>query len=115
MNLNKYEIIMNKILRSLLLLVTPCTAMAESIGQFAGQLIEPVTILSNFISSGSFIVGVMLLVSALMRFMQYRVNPLASPLGTVLILLVLGIMLICLPFVYLLTGAGIPFTLFGRT
>ncbi len=106
---------MNIILRCLLWMGIPCSAFAESIGQFANEMIEPVTILSGFISSGSFIVGVMLLISALMRYMQYRVNPLASPLGTVFILLILGIMLICLPFVYLLTGAGIPFTLFSRT
>lgn len=88
---------------------------AAGIGDFAGQFIEPVNILSNFISSGSLIVGVMLLVAALMRYLQYRVNPLASPLSTVVMFVVLGLMLVALPFVYLLLGAGIPFTLFGHS
>ncbi len=109
---------MNTILRVLILLALDfivSASRAEGIGQFAGQLIEPVTILSNFVSTGSFIVGVMVLISALMRYMQYRVNPLAVPLSTVIVLLLLGIMLVALPFVYMLTGAGIPFSIFGSS
>ncbi len=110
---------MNTIILRLMIFMMFCLPMqarcAQGIGHFAGELVEPVTILSNFISTGSFIVGVMLLVSALMRYMQYRVNPLASPISTVIVLLVLGIMLVSLPFVYLLIGAGIPFSIFGRS
>lgn len=110
---------MNTIILRLMISLVFCLPMpalcAQGIGQFAEQLIEPVTILSSFISTGSFVVGIMLLVSALMRYMQYRVNPLASPMSTVIVLLVLGIMLVSLPFVYLLTGAGIPFSIFGKT
>lgn len=104
---------MNKFILWTLIFLMPDAALAdktESIGQVAGQLMEPVTILSNFIGNGSIIVGVMALFGALMRYMQHRVNPLASPISTVIILFILGIVLICLPFTYLLTGAGIPFS-----
>lgn len=110
---------MNTIILRLMIFMVSCLPIpalcTEGIGHFAGELVEPVTILSNFISTGSFIVGIMLLVSALMRYMQYRVNPLASPLSTVIVLLVLGLMLVSLPFVYLLLGAGIPFSIFGKS
>lgn len=88
---------------------------AESIGQYASDLVEPVNILSNFVSSASLIIGVMLLVASLMRYLQYRINPLASPLSTVIMFLILGLLLVALPFMYLLLGAGIPFTLFGHS
>jgi hypothetical protein len=115
---------MNRMILCLFIFFMPYWVMAkqntakqttQSIGQFAGELIGPVTILSNFISNGSIIIGVMSLFAALMRYMQYRVNPLASPISTVIVLVILGILLICLPFTYLLTGAGIPFLSFGMT
>lgn len=110
---------MNPIILLIMLYVMPYVALAATqpagIGGFAKGLIEPVEILSNFISTGCFIIGIMLLMSALLRYLQYRVNPLASPIGTVFILLFLGIVLICLPFLYLLLGAGIPFSLFGSS
>lgn len=112
MNMNT---IMWRFVIFLVSLLTVLSSHAQGIGEYAGELIEPVHILSNFISSGSLIVGAMLLVAALMRFLQYRVNPLASPLSTVIMLLVLGIMLVALPFIYLLLDAGIPFTLFGHS
>lgn len=88
---------------------------AESIGEYAADLVEPVNILSNFVSSACLIIGTMMLVAALMRYLQYRVNPLASPMSTVITFLILGTLLDALPFVYLLLGAGIPFTLFGHS
>lgn len=104
---------MNKCILWILIFLVPCVTMAdktESIGEVAKQLMEPVTVLSSFIGNGSIIVGVMSLFGALMRYMQHRVNPLASPISTVIVLLILGIVLVCLPFTYLLTGAGIPFS-----
>jgi hypothetical protein len=85
------------------------TEKAESMGEFAQELMGPVTVLSSFIGNASIIIGVMAVFGALLRYMQYKANPLASPISTVFVLLILGILLICLPFTYLLTGAGIPF------
>lgn len=80
-----------------------------SIGEFAAQLIEPVGILGDFISTASLMMGIMCLFAAFLRFLQFRVNPYASPLSTVITLIILGIVLLCLPFLYLLTGSGVPF------
>lgn len=77
---------------------------SPSIGEFAGSLMEPVTILSKFISTASMMLGIMCLFSAFLRYMQYRVNRVASPLSTVIVLSILGLLLLALPFVHVLTG-----------
>jgi hypothetical protein len=88
---------------------TSIAANDQSIGKFATELMEPVGILSDFVSTTAFIIGFSCLFASFLRFMQYRVNPLASPISTVIVLFVLGIVLLCLPFTYLLIGTGIPF------
>jgi hypothetical protein len=103
---------MKRFMGYLLILFMPCIALAQNappIGAVAGELLGPVHILSNFVSNGSIILGTMAIFGAFMRYKQHRINPLAAPMGGVIVLLILGILLICLPFTYLLTGAGIPF------
>ncbi len=81
----------------------------ESFGDLANDMLGPVTVLSDFVGTASWIIGFSCLFASLFRYLQYRVNPLAAPISTVIVLLVLGILLLCLPFTYLLTGTGIPF------
>lgn len=94
-----------------ILLATISIASAPKVsgaGIVAHNLMEPVTILSNFIGSMSIVVGLTAVFASFLRYMQYRVNPLASPLSTVLLLLILGIVLLVLPLIYKLTSSGIP-------
>jgi RsiW-degrading membrane proteinase PrsW (M82 family) len=86
-------------------------AQTSGFGAMANNLMEPVTIVSNFMASASIVIGVTCLFAGLIRYMQYRVNPLANPISTVIWLLVLGVVLLLLPFVYMLTESGIPFKL----
>jgi hypothetical protein len=79
------------------------------IGNYATELLEPVNVLSDFMGTGSIILGIACLFGALLRYGQYRVNPLAAPLSTVVILFILGLLLIGLPFIYILIGDGVPF------
>jgi hypothetical protein len=76
-------------------------------GQVANNILEPVTIASSFISGISIIIGMTSLLSAFLRYMQHRVNPLAQPISTVILLVVLGVILIALPLIYKLTESGI--------
>lgn len=85
---------------------------AVGIGDIAKNLIEPVNIVSDFIASASFIVGASCIFAGFLRFMQYRVNPMMAPISTVMTLFILGIVLILLPFIYLLTESGIRFSFF---
>lgn len=85
---------------------------ASSIGQLADNIVEPISVLTNFIYSACVILGTCALFGAFLRYMQYRVNPLASPISSVLILLIIGVVLICLPLVSHLTDNAIPYHYF---
>ncbi len=95
----------------------PSYANAESapqvagFGQVATNILEPVTIASSFMSGISIVIGMTSLFSAFLRYMQHRVNPLAQPISTVILLVVLGVILIALPLIYKLTESGIPFSM----
>lgn len=103
-----------RLLITFLFILIPSIVHADElagIGKVALNILEPVNIVSDFIGSASIIIGVTALFAALLRYMQYRVNPLAAPASSVVLLLIIGIVLLCLPFVYLLTEHGIPYTL----
>ncbi len=81
------------------------------LGQVANNILEPVTVASNFLAGAAIVIGMTCIFSAFLRYMQHRVNPLAQPISTVILLLVLGFFLLVLPLVYKLTESGIPFSL----
>jgi hypothetical protein len=80
-------------------------------GKVATNLMEPVSILANFIGSMSIVVGISCLFASVLKYMQHRVNPLVAPISTVIMLLVMGIILLCLPWAYKLTEGGVPINL----
>lgn len=82
---------------------------SPTIGEFATSLMEPVSILNKFMNTACMMLGIMCLFSALLRYMQYRVNRVAMPLGSVMLMFVLGLLFLALPFVYLITGHN-PFS-----
>lgn len=82
---------------------------AVGVGEVAGNLIAPVNLMSNFVGTASIVVGASCIFAAFLKYMQYRINPLASPIGTVILLFVLGIILVLLPFAYMLTDSGVPY------
>ena len=82
----------------------------EGFGYIAQSLIEPVSVISEFVASASIIIGISFLFGGFLRYLQYRINPMASPISTVVMLLIMGVVLVCLPLAYKLTGAGIPYT-----
>lgn len=81
------------------------------LGHLADNLMSPITMAAGFLNGISVIIGAICLFSSVVRYMQHRVNPLAQPLGTVVLLLVLGIVLLALPLVDQLTESGVPFHL----
>jgi hypothetical protein len=97
------------------LLCLPAFALAATnpagMGQVANNMLEPVYLISNFVSSASIIIGGTCLFGSFLKYMQHRVNPLAAPIGTVLVLFIMGLVLVCLPLAYRLTESGVPFHL----
>lgn len=93
-------------------LLLPMVGFADEmvgIGGMAEHLLEPVSVVSDFIGTASIVVGAACLFGSVIRYTQYRVNPLAFPLSTVVVLFIIGVILVLLPFTYKLTGYGIPY------
>ncbi|MHB1948264.1 MAG: hypothetical protein ACYCQI_09150 [Gammaproteobacteria bacterium] len=107
-----------RIILLLVCLLIPVLAFADDqitgVGKVASNILEPVLIVSDFVCSASIIIGVSSLFGAFLKYMQHRVNPLAAPMSTVVVMLVVGIVLVALPFVYLLTENGIPYFLLRK-
>ena len=103
-----------KILTLLVCLAIPAFASASDlvgIGRVAENILEPVNMVSDFICTASIITGVSALFGAFLKYMQHRVNPLVAPISTVVVLFIIGVVLVCLPFIYMMTENGIPFSL----
>ena len=80
----------------------------SGIGGVASNLMEPVSVLTDFITSASLIIGTTFLFASLIKYMEYRVNPLAVPISNVIFLLICGVLLLCLPIAYKLVYTSPP-------
>lgn len=96
-----------------LLTLIPVRVLAEitGYGAVANNLMVPVSIVSDILCSIAIILGITSLFASFLKYMQYRVNPLANPIGSVILLFVMGVALVSLPLIYKLTVSGIPFSL----
>jgi len=100
------------------LLLPPIVAAASNYNRYAGagqvanNMMEPVSMLANFIGSMSVVLGISFVFAAFIKYMEHRVNPLATPISTIVLLFIMGIILVFLPLIYKLTDGGVPFTLF---
>ena len=66
---------------------------------------DPEQILSSFVLTAAVVIGSCCLFAAFVRYMQYRVNPLANPISTVVTLFLIGAILLCFPWLYhVITG-----------
>jgi hypothetical protein len=58
------------------------------------------------------VAGLTCLFASFLKYLQHRVNPIASPLSTVVMLFIMALVLILLPLAYKLTQNGVPISLF---
>jgi RsiW-degrading membrane proteinase PrsW (M82 family) len=85
-----------------------------SLGRVADNITEPIQVVSAFVSVGCLIVGVACLFATVVKYFEHRRSPLHVPISTVVWLLIIGLLLLFLPFAYIITENGIPFsTLWG--
>lgn len=95
-----------------LIIFMPGLVFSESPTGFGGvatNLMEPVIVLSDFVSSTAIIIGAIFIFSSFLKYLQYRVNPLAVPISTVVFLLICGIVLVLLPLTYKLVYSLPPY------
>lgn len=81
------------------------------IGLVATNMMEPVTLMSDFVNSACFIIGGSFLFATIIKYIEHRRSPLMVPISTVVFLLIAGIVLIILPFAYMITENGLHFSL----
>lgn len=70
------------------------------IGAVATNLMGPVSFLSDIINTGAVATGTAFIFGSVIKYMQYRNNPLAVPISTPVFLLIMGIVLVLLPLAY---------------
>lgn len=84
-------------------------AMTDSgIGAMAGSMMEPLSILTDFVFSAAIIIGSSFLFAGLIKYKQHRDNPYFVPISTVVVLFVMGLILVFLPLTYRLVNQNIP-------
>ncbi len=80
-----------------------------SLGEVAQNITEPIEAVSGFVSIGCLLVGMACLFAALVKYFEHRKSPLSVPISMVVWLVIIGLLLLLLPFAYLITDNGIPF------
>lgn len=82
------------------------------IGGVARNLMDPVTVFSDFVYTGCIVIGGSFLFAAIIKYFEHRRSPLMVPMSTVVFLLIAGVLLLALPFLAYLDSSGIRYTLF---
>ena len=75
-----------------------------SLGQLAEATAEPINMLTKIFEDVSLVAGICFIVGALLQYRAHRINPSQVRLGAPIFLLILGVVLILLPFVGNLTS-----------
>lgn len=88
-------------------------AQPLGIGTVAQNMMEPVTLFSDFISSACLLIGSSFLFASIIKYFEHRRTPLMVPMSTVVFLFIAGLVLIALPFASYLTTSGVPFRVFN--
>lgn len=106
----------NLMLKTAMLLFFPLLALAakppSGIGGMAANLMAPVSVLSDFVSSGCLLLGVSFLFASIVKYIEHKRSPLMVPISTVVFFIIAGIALIAIPVCSYLYEYGVPYSLF---
>jgi hypothetical protein len=72
------------------------------LGSVAQNLIEPVDLFSKFLDATCFLIGGSFLFASIVKYIEHKRSPLMVPISTVIYLVLAGLVLIALPFAYML-------------
>jgi len=103
---------MKKLLLLLLLFSGVVFAASSGLGQVADNLMGPVDFLSNFVYSACFIVGGGFIFASIIKYFEHKRSPLMVPISTPIFLFIAGLILVLLPFTYLLVQGAPSYTVF---
>lgn len=73
---------------------------STSLGEAADNMLGPIDLVRRALASGAVIIGVWFIMNAFFRYQRFRQNPQESPLSSVFIYIILGVVFIVTPLVY---------------
>lgn len=71
------------------------------IGAFANAALGPIDTLTNAITNISIVMGIAFLVTAVIKYFEYRRSPMMVTVSTIFFFVVAGLILVSLPFLHL--------------
>lgn len=96
-----------RIFALVLLLLLPVAAFAaQSIGDVATNLLGPTSILTKFVDIACYIIGLVFIMMSIAQYKIHRQSPKLVPLMTPVLLVVLGVIALCIPYVTRTTETG---------
>ncbi|OGT37908.1 MAG: hypothetical protein A3F12_07240 [Gammaproteobacteria bacterium RIFCSPHIGHO2_12_FULL_38_14] len=87
------------------------TVQSLGLGRVMQNMLDPLSVLSDFIQTACFVIGGSFIFASFIKYIEHRRNPLMVPISTVVLLLIMGIVLVLLPFLSLYINTGMPSTL----
>lgn len=72
------------------------------LGAMAANIMEPVSLLSDFVTAACLIIGGSFIFASIIKYKEHRRSPLMVPISTVIFLIIAGLALIGLPFMWML-------------
>ncbi|HEX4045820.1 MAG TPA: hypothetical protein VHZ76_09165 [Gammaproteobacteria bacterium] len=99
-----------------LCLLLNATVMYAAVGAggVADNIMQPVSLFSDFIQSACLVIGGSFVFASLVKYFEHRRSPLMVPISTVVFLLIAGLVLLALPLLAFFMENGMEHSLFRR-
>ena len=99
-----------------IMLIFPTLVMAAAqknagFGYVAQNMLSPVGLMNDFVSSACFLVGGSFLFASIIKYIEHRRSPLMVPISTVVFLVIAGLVLVLLPFISSYAEGGMRYSL----
>ncbi|VVC76240.1 hypothetical protein AQUSIP_15460 [Aquicella siphonis] len=98
----------------IVLSMVPSVALAAKslgLGTVASNLMDPVSVMADFLHSACVLVGGAFLFASIIKYFEHRRSPTMVPMSTVVFLLIAGLVLVSLPLINYVSTNGFPYTL----
>lgn len=103
--------ILQMIAYCLAIMSTTDVLAAEDLGHIAQNLLGPVTLFSDIVQTGCFVIGGAFLFAAVIKYFEHKRSPLMTPISTVIFLFIAGLALVLIPFISFLVNGGVQYSL----
>ena len=98
MNIKRLFKFLSAVMLGLAIFFTHSSYALVTFGESAGNIMRPMSVATNAIYGLCYIIGTAFFLGGLVQYRNYRRNPQQVRFGTVILLIVTGIILVVLPF-----------------